>query len=174
MKLILLRHATRSTGASFADADPPLNTIGRAQAEDFAGFPDQPQKKLPRPTQLITSPKLRAVETLAPLARALNLKAAVLTELDERQNDESSEAFQTRVKRAFELIKNRSAATDTIYVCSHLDFIEAAVAYWPTDLSTQQMGAAWSPLDYQVFEHDQKGLLKSLQRGRVERRDEKT
>src|ERR1700733_8478059 len=114
MQVILLRHATRNTHEL---GDPPLNVVGLAQAQALI---DQ----LPVPTLILSSPKRRARETLAPLSRFLDLPIVVDERINERQREESQKVFETRVQ---DLLASLSAREKKcILICSHLDWLETA------------------------------------------------
>ncbi len=171
MNLILLRHATRSGIVEFGVTETPLNPIGRAQAEDLVTAVET-LKILPRPQALLSSPKLRARQTLAALATASSLEISVLDELDERHQSETQKAFEHRVRMSLEIIRTRFANAkpdDAVYVCSHLDFLETAALVWPSDFSEREAQRPWSTLEYQIFDW-QDGVLKSKKRGRIEPR----
>lgn len=177
MKLVLLRHATRS--ALDLEAGPagesPLNTIGLAQAEDLPNHV-HPKGALPVPTKLIVSPKLRARQTLTPLSRETGLSLEVDPRLDERHSNESLQDFHSRVLSVFNEVqelalsaqdqKNERIENEVYYLCSHLDWLEAALTLWDTNLSDREVSTSWSPLDYQVFRFRESALV-SLHRGSV-------
>ncbi len=172
MNLVLLRHATRSGLAPSIGTEFPLNSVGLAQAEDFATEVES-LKALPRPTCLVSSPKLRARQTLLPLARASSLEIKIMAELDERHDNETFNSFEQRIRGVIDLIQKRfaksKAPTDTIYVCSHLDVLEAAARLWPTDFSERESQATWSTLEYQIFDW-RDDILKARTRSRIEPR----
>jgi phosphohistidine phosphatase SixA len=172
MNLVLLRHATRSSVLEFGSGEPALNSVGLAQAEDLVGVV-QTLGKLPPPTLLYASPKLRARQTLTPLSKALHLDLKIFDLLDERRETESLSAFERRVRLIFETFQTQNShqssnqdSQATVYLCSHLDVLEAACLLWPTDFSEHEMALSWSTLEYQVFKI-QNGILSSGLRGRV-------
>ena len=164
MNLVLLRHATRSSVLEFGSGESALNAVGLAQAEDLVSAV-QVHGKPPPPTLLFISPKLRARQTLTPLSKAVHLELKIFDDLDERRETESLSTFERRVRAIFESVKNLGA-NETVYLCSHLDVLEAACVLWPTDFSEREMVQAWSTLEYQVFKI-QNGVLMSGLRGRV-------
>lgn len=173
MKLVLLRHATRSAlDFEMGPAgESPLSTIGLAQAEDLLNHV-HPKGPLPAPTRLFASPKLRARQTLTPLSRESGLSLDIEPRLDERSSDESARDFHARVVDLFEDLRTQAATTndeasnETVYLCSHLDWLEAALTLWDTNLSEREASVPWSPLDYQVFRF-RDGILNSIRRGSV-------
>ena len=172
MNLVLLRHATRS-GFSLGSGDElPLNLVGLAQAEDLVTAVNT-EHRLPPPTCLVSSPKLRARQTLLPLARACALELQIMNELDERRDSETQKAFGQRIRSVIDLIrssvKKPRALDETIYVCTHLDVLEAASLLWPTDFSDREAQASWSTLEYQIFEWND-DILYARSRSRIELR----
>ena len=166
LQIVLLRHATRSAALD----DSPLNIIGLAQAKDFADFV-QRGEKLPPPTRLLVSPKLRARQTLGPLSYATGLELETLDALDERRERESAESFEERVLSIISHLATACGQTqqEAIYLCTHLDVLEAAALLWPTDFSEHEGGLPWSTLEYQVFIFKD-GVLEASDRGRIEPR----
>lgn len=172
MKLVLLRHATRS--AMDLEAGPagesPLNTIGLAQAEDLLNHV-HPKGPIPAPTRLLVSPKLRAKQTLTPLSRETGLSLEIESRLDERNSNESLRDFNARVVQLFEDLcgSKAEASNEVLYLCSHLDWLEAACLLWPTNMSERESSMPFSPLDYLVFRL-RDGLLNTVSRGSVHTR----
>lgn len=76
--VLLVRHALpfRPEPGGLDDHHRGLTTDGRRQAEDLAG-------ELPRPALIVSSPYLRAVRTVEPLARAYGMAVRVEHELRE-------------------------------------------------------------------------------------------
>lgn len=169
--IVLMRHATRSAGLDFgsvksgdAAGESPLNAVGLAQAEDLADLV-RSKGKLPAPTRLFSSPKLRARQTLEPLSKTTGLALEILEDLDERRDREALKDFTERVRGIPSLLKGGG----TIYLCTHLDVLEAAALAWPTDFSEHESTKSWSTLEYQVFKV-KNGFLESGARGRIEPR----
>lgn len=90
MRLLLIRHAESANQAiehledyaKLRHPDPPLTTQGQRQAQTLADWlaNENRDRKI---THLYTSPMLRAVQTVAPLAAALNLTVQPLLEAHE-------------------------------------------------------------------------------------------
>lgn len=167
MKLVLLRHATRSAFdmESGPAGESPLNAVGLAQAEDLLNHLS-PKGPLPQPTRLFVSPKLRARQTLTPLARESAVKLEIETRLDERNSGESVRDFNDRIKDLFEDLNNTADESAVIYLCSHMDWLEAVTTLWPSNMSEREASMPWSPLEYQVFRL-REGVLHTLARGHV-------
>lgn len=175
MKLVLLRHATRSAFEmeSGPAGESPLNAVGLAQAEDLLNHVS-PKGPLPTPTRLFVSPKLRARQTLTPLARESGLRLEIESRLDERNSGESVRDLNTRIKSLFEDIatpnsKMKLEDSDVVFLCSHMDWLEAVTSLWPTNMSEREASSSWSPLEYQVFRLD-KDVLTTVVRGQVQPR----
>lgn len=158
MKIVLLRHATRSLHGL---GDSPLNSTGRAQAEDLVNS-IRPQGPLPLPTHLLMSPKLRAKQTLEPLGAHLEIPAKIDTRLDERQSSETVVEFEARIR---DVIRDLSQLPDSgpnsgqqssqepcIYVCTHLDWLEFSLLLIPSDLTDREAEGSWPTAGYKVFE----------------------
>jgi broad specificity phosphatase PhoE len=167
MNLVLLRHATRSSVLEFGSTESSLNVTGLAQASDLIQHV-QPQGELPSPSTLFSSPKLRARQTLEPLSQALPLKIHILSDLDERRENESLSKFERRVRDVIDFTLTLPDP-ETVYLCTHLDVLEAAALLWPTNFTERESATPWSTLEYQVFKRVD-GILQSGLRGRVEPR----
>lgn len=119
MLVYFFRHCERASGGD----NPPLTPAGVLQAKKLAELTET--EKLPKPHLLWTSPKRRAVDSLVPLATHLGLKVEALAELDERKPSESAPAFQQRVRGTLERIERLGR---DLFLCSHLDWLEAAMS----------------------------------------------
>lgn len=162
MKLVLLRHATRSPYENDGDS---LSRAGLAQAEDLITHL-APQGSLPAPTRLLVSPKRRAKETLQPLSEAIQLQLEIDPRLDERHSFESGKVFEERVRSILDDTVENASEDETIYLCSHSDWLEMALMVLPHDLSDLDASYGFSPCEYRVFRrHD--GIMKSKMRGHV-------
>jgi broad specificity phosphatase PhoE len=150
MKLVMLRHGARSPH-DFGDSS--LNADGRAQAEALKSA-IAPQGPLPQPTVLVASPKRRAKETLTPLANALQIGLTIDQRLDERHQNENMKEFEKRVLTLLDgltnqLAKSSGARETCVFLCSHLDWLELALALLPTDLRSTDVN--WTNCEYRVF-----------------------
>lgn len=149
MKIVLFRHATRSAHGL---GDSPLSAEGLAQAENLPSFL-APNGPLPKPTHLFCSPKQRARQTLAPLSQKENLELAIDPRLDERHQNESGLDFETRI---LDLLKDVEALSEAhpepcVYLCSHLDWLEAVLVLIPSDLSDLEIAGSWSTAEFRIF-----------------------
>lgn len=162
LKVILLRHAARSAHGL---GDTSLNAIGQRQAQELTGLL-APQGPLPIPTDLITSPKKRARETLQPLSAAVSLDLKIDARLDERHQNETGAEFKTRVAQALSELGAQAKADvlkpgtreATIYLCSHLDWLEIAMLLAPSDSRLDEDAANWSNAEYRIFRIAKDGL----------------
>jgi phosphohistidine phosphatase SixA len=183
MKLILLRHATR---ASYDLGDSPLNQIGQIQAEDLANR-ISPQGSLPSPTLLLSSPKRRAQETLALVSARTGVKVRIEPRLDERHRNETLAEFSERIRKLLEDVEptglaelgspngatkrklaHEAASAERepcVWVCSHLDWLESALALLASDLSENEIFESWATAEFRVFKY-QDGLWTLKEKGR--------
>jgi 8-oxo-(d)GTP phosphatase len=116
--LILLRHAHRETTLG-RDRDNGLSEKGKEQAKAIAKyylgrFPDSSPV-------LLSSPKIRCVETLLPLADKTGRDIKVVDLLDEQF--ETNTAFQRRIAKFLQWWKKSQPSV--LVVCSHGDWIPA-------------------------------------------------
>ena len=111
---------------------------------------------LPRPTQLIASPKIRAVQTLSPTARFLSLPLVKSDDLDERAANEDMISFKKRISKMIESffsINSSLTSKDVVFLCSHLDWLEEFSNLVPCDTDLHQIsGFQWDPCAYLIFE----------------------
>lgn len=116
--LILVRHAHRDTSEG-RERDNSLSSKGKEQARAIADyFFERYPKAEPL---LLSSPKVRCIETLLPLADRLECAAKVLDLLDEQH--ESEAVFRKRIEKFFRWWKQR--APELVVACSHGDWIPA-------------------------------------------------
>jgi broad specificity phosphatase PhoE len=169
MKLVLLRHATRS---SHEIGDASLNVTGRQQAVELCTRL-APQGDLPVPTHLISSPKKRARQTLEPLADAVHEILKIDPRLDERSHAETVSEFEKRIRSVLLELEQTHAKSNQpdgretcVYICSHMDWLETALLLMPTDLSPQEASESWATTEYCVFKY-QNGLWIKKHRGFV-------
>jgi phosphohistidine phosphatase SixA len=146
MKLVLFRHGEREKGG---DSNPPLSGRGIKQANKLAVLVQE--GKLSSPHRLLCSPRLRTQMTFAAVAKEMAAPIQALSELDERQNSESAEQFQRRVKN---FLLQQNQLPGVAYLCTHLDWLEAAMFEIPcdTDLSQDRYMSSWLPGHFMIFE----------------------
>ncbi|MBL7688948.1 MAG: histidine phosphatase family protein [Bdellovibrionaceae bacterium] len=143
--LILMRHGSRDlTGLDRLTAE------GREQAMRLTR--DVQEKRLPRPTRLIATPRKRSQETLRFLADDLLLKTEIDANCDERQPGEPVPQFENRVRNWIQ--SDRLRATDpaeVTLVVSHLDWLESAVIFLESDESELEQSEPWTPAVRRVY-----------------------
>jgi broad specificity phosphatase PhoE len=158
MHVILLRHATRNTHEL---GDPPLNVTGQAQAQELVESLNT-KARIPRPSLILSSPKKRARETLAPVAKSLGISVVIDERLDERHQNESQKVFEARVHDLLASLKSRG--TSCILLCSHFDWLETAFVSLINLIDTSPESSAtsfgWATAEFKIFEfHDGKWAL---------------
>lgn len=169
MQILVFRHAERDQNAlSFvasAESDPGLNSKGQRQAQGL--LQSCVDQKLPAPTKIFCSPKLRARQTLMPLAKHFSLELTSLPNLDERRHHENGDNFSQRVKAQINEFSKLSG-TQSLYFATHLDWLEEALIHIPSDTDLlQNEFTAWGTCQYIHFEIEA-GLWKLRGRGRFE------
>lgn len=160
MRLILFRHTERE---NLGTSNPPLSRRGIQQAENIARR--VLSKNLPSPSKLYASPRLRAQMTLTPLNEQMKIGIQILPELDERLNSESAVQFTTRVKL---FLSKCEVQEGTLYLCTHLDWIEEALCEIPSNVDLLQAKfQSWSPGQFMHFKVEE-GLWQFEDFGRID------
>jgi len=121
--LVLVRHAHRDTARR--ELDNGLSEKGRGQARWVKRFFDQRFKDLDSGLWLVSSPKVRCLETLSPIAKSLGRPLDSHPLLDEQGAKEPFERFEERI-HLFLHEWTRSSAPLTL-LCSHGDWLPTAV-----------------------------------------------
>ena len=121
--LVFIRHAHRDKIPG--QNDNGLSEKGWVQAADTANALLKRSTHWSAPPKLMTSPKLRCVETSDTIASVLKVKSVVDEDLDEAASKESGEEFIARIKDFLARWK-RNAAPVTL-ACSHGDWIPDAI-----------------------------------------------
>ena len=122
--LIFIRHAHRDK--IHGEPDNGLSKKGWLQAADTANALQRRAAQWEgQQPKLLTSPKLRCMETADALASVMKIKAVIDDDLDEAAPKESSSDFVGRIKDFLARWK-RSPVTVTM-VCSHGDWIPEAI-----------------------------------------------
>ena len=128
MYLILVRHAEKE---GFTGHDPGLSTRGLAQAKSLVDVLIAGKKgkglgkdadEWPKPDRILSSPKRRAQQTLAPLGEKMKKKVDVVDDLDERRSNETNAGFRQRLRRFISELEG--GTSKCVVCCSHLDWIE--------------------------------------------------
>lgn len=104
-------------------------------------------------SHFLASPRLRAQSTLRPAALFCQQKIQIDDRLDQRESYESAEAFRLRIAELLQFVTNEFASTDTVYLCTHHDWIEESLSVIPadTDLLDSKYWS-WHPAQYAHFE----------------------
>lgn len=145
MQVLIFRHAERQHAHS---DDPPLSDRGFRQSQNLVKLVQE--SKIPSPTKIICSPKLRAIQTFESLAENLKIPLQVQLELNERQNSENGDVFAKRVKKFLDGLENYSGV---IFVVTHLDWIEEALIHITSDVNLNTSNyQAWPPGQSVEFE----------------------
>jgi broad specificity phosphatase PhoE len=114
-KLYLVRHAKAGSRSHWAGADEqrPLSGAGRRQAE---GLPDLLSD--PAPTRVVTSPYVRCVQTVTPLAERLGIPV----------HTDDALAEGTALRDALRLVEKVS--DETTVLCSHGDVVGELLSHF--------------------------------------------
>lgn len=148
MHLILLRHAEKDSAAG---SDPGLSLRGAEQALSLSGL--LVDKRWPKPTRLLASPKRRTQETVRPLADVLGLEIEVVGDLDERRPGENPSEMRQRLRRLVASFETERA-TCTVW-CTHLDWIEEFRTLADSDKNLLESPYDhWSPSQFLVLHLD--------------------
>lgn len=157
MNVVLFRHGQK--GLTPFD-NPHLTAEGFVQAEAISKAVQN--NLLPEPTEIWVSEKIRTTQTLQNVASHFKIKPQIYKELDLRNDFETQNMFRNRVQS---LIKEVALTNEnnTVYLCTHYDWIEEAMTLIPcdTDLTTYQF-AHWGPAQFAYFkiENDLWKLIK--------------
>ena len=143
--LILMRHGSRDLGGL-----DRLTAEGREQAMRLTR--DVQEKRLPRPTRLIATPRVRSQETLRFLADDLLIKTEIDSGCDERQPGEPVLDFESRVRNWIQSDRlRRTDPAEVILIVSHLDWLEAAVLFLESDETDLEQSEPWTPAARRVY-----------------------
>jgi len=145
MTLLLVRHAVAvpRKGWSGDDDDRPLTQRGRRQAAALVG-----QVAAFLPTRVLSSPSVRCVDTVAPLAAARGVVVECDTDLAEGNGD-----------RAVALVRVLADSDGDNVVCTHGDVVADVLAALGRegarlDDNRCQKGSTW------LVERDKKGRIR--------------
>jgi broad specificity phosphatase PhoE len=152
VKAFLFRHAEKELGQNFISRNNPgLSPAGHKQAQSIVKLFTELEKQDPltRPEVIISSPKIRAVQTLTPLAEKFGIKIQLSEELFERHSTENAQEFLTRVKNFIEWLPSLNKTT---CIVTHFDWIEDAMVAIPcdSDLNSAEHHH-WSPAQSMEF-----------------------
>lgn len=144
--LILVRHAHRDN--SHRELDNGLTEKGKKQAQWVRKFALGRMKEEnwdKGKIQLISSPKVRCVETLEPLGKSLELKVQASADLIEMQNRETVEQMDQRIHRFLRDWTSKSMPITII--CSHGDWLPLA-AFHLLGVSIDFKKGTWAEIEW--------------------------
>jgi broad specificity phosphatase PhoE len=153
MDAIFFRHASRESPLREASllADGGLSARGRQEADILASHIANLMGPLPVAAQIICSPKRRARETVEPLAAALGLTPRATPGLDERGDLEPARHFEARVQAIVGELHSSRSASETTLICSHLDWLEKAMLFLPSDMSEVESSLPYACAEPRLF-----------------------
>ncbi len=124
MTIVLVRHAHRDTSDRMLDNG--LSAKGweqaRAVAQEIRRILES-EKAGGDLVELISSPKLRCLETLDPISRILGVGVQIDPRLDEQGAAETGRNFSDRVLEYFSFLKLKENKSAILVLCSHGDWI---------------------------------------------------
>lgn len=141
--LILMRHGARET---YGDK---LSLEGLRQANALVDAVEKGQ--IPRPEQILSSPKVRTQSTVQPIATKASLKVRIDENLNERERTESGAEFDARVKAWLVQYTNKTSGPWPILACSHVDWLEAASLWIESDESDDDRNDPWYPATRRTY-----------------------
>jgi broad specificity phosphatase PhoE len=148
MNVYLFRHGQKGSEPS---RDPDLTLFGHQQARKLAQLVGA--GSLSRGTHFLASPRLRAQSTLTPAASLCESRLEIVADLDQREGYEDSTAFRARIRAFLTGLEKKFAPGDVVYLCTHHDWIEEALALIPADRDLLESSYwTWSPAQYMHFE----------------------
>lgn len=124
MQILILRHAEKLS--ALGSNNPPLSEKGQIQAKNLLKLFEE--NKLFKPDQLWGSTKVRTQQTLLPLAQNLGKTVLPLPALEEKKHTESRTQFIDRIQQQLNKIEK---SQQNIMLCSHMDWLEEALALIP-------------------------------------------
>ena len=139
--------------------DPPLSFKGRSQAKALVRAVQS--GKLPKPQILLSSPKIRAVQTFEPLVQSVGGVLKIRPELEERHNSEENSQFLSRIREQWAwLTRQAEESPQDCFIVTHSDWIGEALPMIPSpDNLTEDHYQWWRPCQYMHLEF-QEGLWK--------------
>jgi broad specificity phosphatase PhoE len=145
MQCVLFRHGDKEYATHH---DPPLSAKGHAQARAILEL--LRTGKLPKPSLILSSPKIRAVQTLEPAASQLKSILRLRPELDERQTSEDAQQFINRIRYQLGWLTHQAERSrETYFVVTHSDWIGEALPLLPSpDDLTHDKYQWWRPGQY--------------------------
>src|SRR3989344_766110 len=115
------------------------------------------------------SEKIRTHQTFQGFAKSWSLSMTVKPELNLRSEYETGKTFQQRVQKLIDELSvsaGNDSAKKTIYLCSHYDWIEDAMALIPCDRDlTGFEFSHWAPAQFIHFQIESETSLKLITKG---------
>jgi len=166
MQCLFIRHGDKSWESDQSEVG--LSPRGHGQAQNFAHL--VLNKKLPKPNQLLTSPLLRAKETLLPLSAQCLVPLLPDPNLLLQLEHEPTSQFLKRVESFFTntLFFHPKIDLDwTIYICSHQDWLSHAAEIIQNYTPEKTKSFFWPTGQYYLFKIDSSKSCELLNEGRV-------
>lgn len=161
MIIYIFRHAQKAMDFS---GDPDLTEAGHLQAQNL--LQKVLKKELPQPTQLWTSPRVRAQSTLRPLAQHLKVPLQIQDSLVEQRADEDMTDFRQRVQRTLEQAAHLK--NEVVFMCSHYDWVVEAMSVAPADKDLSDNDFVhWTPAQHVGFKVNDDGVFEYLELKRI-------
>lgn len=149
MTVFLVRHADAKSRANWPEPDEtrPLTRKGRAQAEALV---DLLRKHPVR--RILSSPAVRCVETVAPLATKLGLDV-----------EETHALFEgSDASKAYELLRKASRGKGDLVLCTHGDLIPELLRILSRDGVTLVDAPRWPKGSTWALEGDGDGFTRAM------------
>lgn len=147
MNVYLFRHGQKGSSPI---SEPDLTEFGHQQARTIAER-IRLGEFLPG-SHFLVSPRLRAQSTLRAAALYCKVSPRIEKTLDQREGYESAEQFRTRIAGFVSSLEKLHKPDDTVYICTHHDWIEEALSIIPadTDLLDSKYWS-WNPAQFAYF-----------------------
>jgi phosphohistidine phosphatase SixA len=149
MHCVLFRHGDKEYSSLM---DPPLSAKGFQQSKALLRLVDE--QKLPKPKLLLSSPKVRAVQTFEKLMERHPGILRLRPELEERQSSEEASQFLHRIRQQISwLATHAEQSQETCFLVTHSDWIGEALPMIPSqeNLSDDKY-QWWRPGQYLHFQ----------------------
>lgn len=169
IQFILLRHAEKGITPF---EDPHLTAKGFQQAQNILTLVQQ--NKLPQPTHIWSSQKIRTTQTLQPLAHYFSITEQKTQLLNLQQSQENTASFRQRIELFLTQLTESSSHAQTShtqpavhFACTHYDWIEEAMSLIPCDKNLNSFEFShWAPAQYIGFKYNSTlGLWNFLTQG---------
>lgn len=150
MDIILFRHAQKGLTPF---EDPHLSPEGFRQAENIASLIEQ--NKLPKPTEIWVSEKIRTAQTLQKVSDLVKVELSIRPQLNLRSEFETQSSFTQKVHKEIQQLAvtiENDSDSKSLFICTHYDWVEEAMRFIPsnTDLTTFEF-SHWGPAHYVHF-----------------------